>query len=381
MKASRQGQMIGGGLFALAALLVVGYMFLADGGEGDGSKDPIAGLISGGPVTEIAAFVGGEKMNFLANPEVQRILRRRHRVSLDARKAGSVEMMTDAQLLNQNPDLLWPSSQIAVELGAARGINGIQSENIFNAPIVIYSWTPIAEALVSQGIARQIGGPTSFAVDTARLLKLVTDRTSWADIGVSELFGQMLIFATDPNRSNSGNQFMALAAMIFAGGDASRAGSRAVIDQTAALFHRLGYMEHSSGTLFEQYLQTGMGNRPLVVGYESQLIEFANQFPDQWRQLEGRAIRPVILYPQPTVFSTHVAVAMTDRGRKAVAALADPELQDLAWRVHGFRSGFAATIDVASSPIRGVPEQVGQTVPSPPISVVESLQRRIAAGP
>ena len=43
-------------------------------------------------------------------------------------------------------------------------------------------------------------------------------------------------------------------------------------------------MESSSSDLFDQFLKTGMGAKPLIAGYESQLLEFAVQEPETWEQ-------------------------------------------------------------------------------------------------
>ena len=46
-------------------------------------------------------------------------------------------------------------------------------------------------------------------------------------------------------------------------------------------------MESSSSDLFDQFLKTGMGAKPLIAGYESQLLEFAVQEPETWEQIKG----------------------------------------------------------------------------------------------
>ncbi len=38
-------------------------------------------------------------------------------------------------------------------------------------------------------------------------------------------------------------------------------------------------MESSSSDLFDQFLKTGMGAKPLIAGYENQLLEFAVEKP------------------------------------------------------------------------------------------------------
>ena len=53
------------------------------------------------------------------------------------------------------------------------------------------------------------------------------------------------------------------------------------------VFGKLGYMESSSADLFDQFLKTGMGAKPLIAGYDSQLLEFAVEEPETWEQLSS----------------------------------------------------------------------------------------------
>ena len=83
-------------------------------------------------------------------------------------------------------------------------------------------------------------------------------------------------------------------------------------------------MESSSSDLFDQFLKTGMGAKPLIAGYESQLLEFAVQEPETWEQIKGDI---VLVYPTPTVWSSHVFVALDKAGAQGIDALLDEEVQ------------------------------------------------------
>lgn len=365
-------------VFVLAAAAAVVYGLLPR--DGDHS---FAELIFGSRPEQVQAmgFVGGEKRNFLADQRVEEVLLERYGIVLDARRAGSLAMVTDRVLIDQAPSFYWPSSQVARELARVNGIEPLQTEIIFNSPIVLFSWSPVAEALRSLGLAQaQPGSAAAFTVDTAGLLRLVLDEVTWQEIGIRELYGGVMVFSTDPTRSNSGNQFAVLSATVLAGGETDGPAFDDAVGRIADLYRRMGYTEGSSSTLFEQYLRQGMGAFPIIAGYENQLIEFAAANRSHWDALEDRSIRPVILYPEPTVYSSHVFMAMDDVGRNVVEALADPELQDLAWRAHGFRSGFAAANDPTSLPVSGVPESLGMIVPMPPFDAVERILQAVNTG-
>jgi hypothetical protein len=317
-------------------------------------------------VKVLKGYVGGEKVGLLEDPEVQRILAEKYGLKLDATKAGSFEMV---DLANSSTDFLFPASQTAVEyLKDKETPKAKRSQVVLSSPIVIYSWTDIADALVKQGIAKKKSN-AYYIVDMPKLVKLMEDGKSWADIGVPNLYGKIKVVSTDPVQSNSGNQFAGLVANVMAGDVVDDAKLPAVLPRLKTLFARLGYLDSSSGDLFSQYLRLGEGANPMVASYENQLIEFAAADPGQWQSVKGRV---AVLYPEPTVWSEHTVIALTDAGMPLVEAMKDPEIQKIAWERHGFRAGVGAK-NSAPQGITGVPLTIDQVVPMPRYSVMRSI--------
>src|SRR5262245_52987630 len=62
----------------------------------------------------VKGYVGGEKMGFVQNPELRRILAEKFQIELRADRRGSVEMVTTEPLAGI--DFLWPGSQSQTEL-------------------------------------------------------------------------------------------------------------------------------------------------------------------------------------------------------------------------------------------------------------------------
>jgi hypothetical protein len=370
-------RLIGALIFTAAVAIAVAAALLGEGG-----RDPLTALLGGRaePDVTVLAFIGGEKRDLVENKEVREILADEHGVILDARRAGSVELMTDRRLLQQKPGLLWPASQIAAELGKRQGLRVVKEEIVFSSPIVLLSWQPVAEALVGAGVAARLGNSGAvYTVDIAALLELIRAKRTWKQLGLDAIYGTVIVFSTDPRRSNSGNQFATLVATVLADGATDPQSIGRVIPATADIFRRMGYMEHSSSDLFEQYLRTGMTAKPLIAAYENQLLEFAAARPDLWKSLESQPIRPVILYPEPTMYASHVAIALTDDGRRAVDALKDPRVLAIAWQRHGFRGGLAGGVDAVAAPIAGIPATVPKVVPSPSIDTVDAILAAIDA--
>ncbi|MEL6267999.1 MAG: hypothetical protein AAFR52_20585, partial [Pseudomonadota bacterium] len=104
---------------------------------------------SGREPATVSIYFGGEKSALLANPAIRSIIEGRYGVTLEATKAGSVEMATT--LDHAGRDCLWPSNMVAVELARAAGKPVQAAETIFNSPIVFYAWAEVADALADRG--------------------------------------------------------------------------------------------------------------------------------------------------------------------------------------------------------------------------------------
>lgn len=364
-------RVIGLVLIALALAFAGGVALISGGGP-----DPLTQAIRHIQPEEhtVKAFVGGEKRLLLEDEDVKALLRKEHGLVVDVRKAGSIEMVAEPQILDQQPDFLWPASEVAAQIGKDQGLHPVKEDIVFSTPIVLFSWSPVADALVKAGIAQPIAGSSvAYRVDSKALIRKIRDKATWDSLGLDAIYGTMMIYTTDPARSNSGNQFASLVAIMLADGQREPDAIRSALPETAAIFRRMGYMEQSSFDLFDQYLRTGMTAKPIIAAYENQLIEFAALNPDTWKTVSQQPIHPVILYPEPTLFASHVGLAMTENGVRMLDAVRDPKLLELAWRRHGFRSGLSAAADPTKLPFEGVPATVPKVIAAPPVDVVEDI--------
>ena len=101
-------------------------------------------------------------------------------------------------------------------------------------------------------------------------------------------------------------------------------------------YNRMGFQQKSSSDIFDLFISNPY-TYPLLVGYENQLIEYAIQNSDDYSiDFLKKNIRT--LYPQPTVWSSHPLIAVNEKGQRLMDALKDPEIQQIAWEKHGFRS-------------------------------------------
>ena len=329
----------------------------------------VAGYLAFGQATKVVTlhgYVGGEKIGLLEDTEVESILKSKYRLALDYSKAGSLDMVTAD---HTGQDFLFPSSQTALEYYQQQYGSPVKSEIIFNTPLVLYSHRAVVQALVANGMVREENG--SYYMDMNELAAALENGTKWSELGVSALYGAFGVNTTDPAKSNSGNMFAGLLANVLCGGVADAQSVDAVLPRLQRIFQSLGYMETSSADLFEQFLKTGMGAKPLVAGYESQLLEFAVENPDDWAKISDDI---VMLYPTPTVWSTHIYIALDEAGKAAVDALLDADVQRLAWEKHGFRTGVSGTAtDVTHFHVPGILAEVTQVVPMPSYAAMDKI--------
>ena len=320
------------------------------------------------PVT-VSIFVGGEKSALLANPKVAAIIKDRYRINLDATRAGSVEMVTT--LDTSGKDCLWPSNGVAVEMARVAGKTVLSDETIFNSPIVLYAWSEVADALTRAGVVHAAPDGTLLA-DVQKIGALIAGGKRWKeDLGLN-IYGPFKVISTDPAKSNSGNIWAALLATSLNGGNPPTEANLAVLlPQLQAYFASMGFMEASSGDLFENFLKQGMGARPIIVGYENQMVEFVTQ---NQRYADLIKARIKVIYPEPTIFASHPLISLTPSCKRLAEALIDPELQQIAWAEHGFRTGL---IGVNNDPklitVAKLPEVIALVVPMPSAKVMTDI--------
>jgi hypothetical protein len=325
---------------------------------------------------QLWGFIGGEKVDFVRSQNVRDLLMRRHGVTLDARRAGSVEMVSDATLISQKPEWVWPASNVLTQLARRSGMAVRRDEIVFNSPIVIYSWSPVVEVLTRRGYVEEQSG-ILYLVKARELVDDIIKGVTWRDYGLGSLFGRVMVSSTDPTKSNSGFSFAGLLANLLAGDVASLESITRDLETIALIFDRMGYKESSSGTHWNSYLNEGMGGKPLLVGYESQLIEFILANAEQWKSLQSQAIRPMLLYPVPTVYSSHPIISLVEKADRLIPALTDPELLEIAWTQHGFR-GPLGRIGRGGPMVSGIAETIRSITPMPDATIMLSLLERLS---
>lgn len=322
----------------------------------------------------VRGLIGSEKEVFFSDPRVQKALAAQG-LTVTVEKAGSRAI---AERFNATQyDFGFPSGSPA----AAQLRRQAKASNVFDTfytPMVLASWRPIADILVANGIAKR-QGDIYYVIDMPGLMAMINKGTRWRDLKNSQAFStgkSLLVNSTDVRTSNSAAMYLALASymansqqIIQSQEDVDR-----VLPVVAPLFLRQGFQEQSSAGPFEDYLALGMGKSPLLMAYESQVVEYWLKSPDKIKS------DMVIIYPVPTVFSKHVLVPYTPAGARLGTVLeSDPALRELAHE-YGYRTGGTSRgPDVWAKRGIQVPDVIVDVIDPPSYEWLERLIHAIEA--
>lgn len=346
---------IGFGILIVVMVAVIGYFAM-------GPK----------PVDQINGYLGGEKIGLFEDENFKREMAKKFSLELNYRKAGSLDMVKADK---EGMSYLFPASQTALELYKAEIGSPMRSEIVLNTPLVIYTYALVRDSLQTAGIVSESNG--SYFMDMGKFAEAVKEGKTWADIGLPQLYGSISVKTTDPTKSNSGNMFAGLIANAMNGGRVVDSTSvYKVLPDLKEFFKRMGYMDTSSADLFDQFLKMGVGAYPMIAAYENQILEFAVTHPEIWEKVGDNLC---IIYPTPTVYSSHVMIALDDKGDYAIDALMDPVIQDIAWKDHGFRTGISATQEETGVfGVNGVLSQVTGVMPMPDFRTMEIIVKELS---
>jgi hypothetical protein len=302
---------------ALAGVLVAGVVIAIIGGRG-----------SSRATTTVHGVIGSEKQAFFDDPEVRKVFARNGlKVAVDP--AGSRQIATSIDL--RRYDFAFPSSAPAGDR-IQRDHRISAKYTPFASPMAIATFQPIADLLAREGVARH---GTTWTFDMAAYLRLAGRKFRWDQLQNNTAYPvrkNILVSTTDPRSSNSAAMYLAIASYVANGdtivrGDATE---KKVLPTLSGLFLDQGYTDNTTEGPFEDYLSLGMGKTPLVCVYEAQFVDAA---------VRG-LLRPgmVLMYPSPTVQSTHTLIPLDAKGDRVGRLLSTyPDLQRLAAR-HGFRT-------------------------------------------
>jgi len=318
-------------------------------------------------VVLVRGLIGSEKEGFFQDPRVIAALRKGG-LDVQVEKAGSRQIATGYNL--EEYDFAFPAGVPAAEK-IRREHASAKSYDPFFTPMAIASWKPIAQLLVDNGIAQDHGG--YYTLDIAAYLQLVSEGKRWSELQNNSKYPvnkSVLIASTDVRKSNSAAMYLALASFVANGNNVvqNETDIQKVIPLMEDLFLKQGYTEYSSEAPFEDYLVMGMGKAPLVMIYEAQFISQAINGNG------GTGSDMVLIYPEPTIYSKHILLALSENGARLGELLQnDPELQRLEAE-YGFRNANTAYFqEIKNKGSLSLPDTLVNVIEPPSYEILEQM--------
>ncbi len=317
--------------------------------------------------------VGGGKENFLADPDVNRIMAERYGISVQNDPWSNGKLIrNELKYTDKNNgstgtvDFVFFSDQRYYEYyqldakeGEAARLPKQRAEIILNTPIVFYSWKEVVDVLEKENIVTERDG-VCYITDMNKLLEYITSEKKWKDIGLN-IYGNVNIGSTDPVTSSPGATYYGLLASILNEGQVSSKALSETMPRLQQFYKQSGFMNNTPADLFDQYLRTGYGTKPIIVDYEKSMVDFAINNPEGYASVKDR-VR--ILYPEPTIWNSHCIISFTENGTKFIEALNDKEIQEIAFNRYGFRTGLSGgQYDVKAIGVDGLPQEILNVVP------------------
>ena len=319
---------------------------------------------------KVYGAVGGGKENLLADEDFNNILKDKYGITVinDSWSNGKLVKNSVLRTDGSHYDFIFFSDQRFYDYykTSANKANGeadretvLNGSLTLNTPIVIYSWDTVVDALMNENIVTEKDG-VYYITDMDKLLNYILEGKTWKDIGLDSLYVSINIASTDPVSSSPGATYYGLLLSIMCGGEVTENNIEQNLPKLKEFYEKSGYMNNTPADLFDMYLKTGVGAKPMIVDYEKSIIDFANSNPDGYAQVKDKMR---ILYPVPTIWNSHCIATLTENGNKYYEAFNDKDIQQLAWSKYGFRTGVTGgNYDVTSVGVSGVPQTIDTTV-------------------
>lgn len=362
---------IGLGILVILVLIIIGIKFFSTNGES----------IMESNLKTVYVATGGGKEKFLADEEVNKIMKKKYGLNViyDSWSNGKLIKNPLVREDGTKYDVMFCSDQRFYDYyklapDTTKGESArytVQKGGLtLNTPIVIYSWDTVVDALIEQKIVTEKDG-VYYITDMPKLISYILEGKKWKDIGVDMLYGSINIDSTDPVTSSPGATYYGLLLSIMCDGEITDEAVAENLPKLKEFYTKSGYMNNTPADLFELYLKTGVGGKPMIVDYEKSVIDFANSNPDGWEQVKDKMR---ILYPTPTIWNSHCIASFDEAGDEYYEAYEDKEIQQIAWSKYGFRTGVTGgNYDVTQVNVKGIPQSIISTVSSLKMNVYEQL--------
>lgn len=286
--------------------------------------------------------VSSSATDVLSNNKVRDILKDKYKVSVKETYYSDNELIKK-ELLTNNKKIYngiifgdkkyldYYKTPANISLGEKERDTVKTSYSFLTTPLVIYTWDSILNVLVEKGIVSEVSG-TYYITNMNDFLELISGNNKWSDIGLN-IEGNINVETESLKPYNSAAAFYELLLLSISNGDLSENNLNQVLSDFNKIYSKKNFLSSSDSDLFDLFLRLGINSKPMIAGYESDIIKFSNEYPDVYATLKDKV---KILYPASTIISSYPIATLDDDGA-LVKSFDDKEIQEIILKEYGLR--------------------------------------------
>lgn len=286
--------------------------------------------------------VSSSATDVLSNNKVRDILKDKYKVSVKETYYSDNELIKK-ELLTNNKKIYngiifgdkkyldYYKTPANISLGEKERDTVKTSYSFLTTPLVIYTWDSILNVLVEKGIVSEVSG-TYYITNMNDFLELISGNNKWSDIGLN-IEGNINVETESLKPYNSAAAFYELLLLSISNGDLSENNLNQVLSDFNEIYSKKNFLSSSDSDLFDLFLRLGINSKPMIAGYESEIIKFSNEYPEVYATLKDKV---KILYPASTIMSSYPIATLDDDGA-LVKSFDDKEIQEIILKEYGLR--------------------------------------------
>ena len=286
--------------------------------------------------------VSSSATDVLSNNKVRDILKDKYKVSVKETYYSDDELIKK-ELLTNNKKIYngiifgdkkyldYYKTPANISLGEKERDTVKTSYSFLTTPLVIYTWDSILNVLVEKGIVSEVSG-TYYITNMNDFLELISGNNKWSDIGLN-IEGNINVETESLKPYNSAAAFYELLLLSISNGDLSENNLNQVLSDFNEIYSKKNFLSSSDSDLFDLFLRLGINSKPMIAGYESEIIKFSNEYPEVYATLKDKV---KILYPASTIMSSYPIATLDDDGA-LVKSFDDKEIQEIILKEYGLR--------------------------------------------
>lgn len=334
--------------------------------------------------TNIYIALGSGKDNFLEDDEVKNIIKNRYGLNVTYDNWSNSKLIKES-LVRKNGsgyDAMFTSDERYYEYykqpadeakGEAQRNTVYKGGKTLNTPIVIYTWDTMIDTLLNEKIITA-HNDVYYITDMSKLLGYISEEKKWSELGIEGNENKVTVETKDPKEYALGEKYYELLLYTMCGENVTNETVDQTLPKLKELYKKTTHT--TSGTnLFKSFIQAGSSKKAMIADYEKSIIQYAYQNPEDWEKVKDKV---KILYPTPTIWTSHCIATFTENGNKFYEALTDKDVEQIAWNKYGFRTATTGvSYDVTQLGITGIPQTIDSTAFSIKMDLYEKMMNSI----